>query len=80
MAVDLAATTEQVWRAVSEADEIAKWFAPVVRIGDEPEPHIFLSWGEGMAVEVPIELVEPERRIRHRFGENSATRRRPADC
>lgn len=70
MSIDLAATPEQVWHAISEAEEIAKWFAPEVRITRTPEPRIFVSWGEGMAVEEPIVLFEPGKRIRIRFGEN----------
>jgi uncharacterized protein YndB with AHSA1/START domain len=71
--IELAAPPERVWRAISEAAEIAKWFAPVVRVTEAPERRLFVSWGEGMEMEVPITVVEPPRRLRHRFGENGDT-------
>jgi uncharacterized protein YndB with AHSA1/START domain len=74
MTLELDATPEQVWRAISEADEIAKWFAPEVRLAKGPEPRIFVSWGEGMAVEEPITFFEKEKRLRLRFGQNGDTK------
>ncbi|HEY8075304.1 MAG TPA: SRPBCC domain-containing protein [Labilithrix sp.] len=66
MAIELRVASELVWRAISDASEMAKWLAPEVRITGE---RLFVSWGEGLSIDEPIARVEPGRLLRHRFGE-----------
>lgn len=66
LSIDLPASPDVVYRAISEGDEIAKWFAPRARTD---EKSIFLSWGEGMEIEEPISMREPGRRLKYAFGE-----------
>jgi uncharacterized protein YndB with AHSA1/START domain len=68
MSIELSATPEQVWRAISEGEELSKWFAPEVRVTHQPEPRMFVSWGEGMSVEQPIDIFESPKRMRVRVG------------
>lgn len=43
--IDLKATPEEVFRAVSEPEEIKKWFAPIVRSDKRVGGEFFISWG-----------------------------------
>ena len=44
--VDLKATPEEVFRAVSEPEEIKKWFAPIVRSDKRVGGEFFVSWSD----------------------------------
>jgi uncharacterized protein YndB with AHSA1/START domain len=70
MTVELAARAADVFRAISEGDEIAKWFAPDARVTHGDQPTLFVSWGEGMGAEEPITVFDPPRRLRYRFGDD----------
>jgi uncharacterized protein YndB with AHSA1/START domain len=61
--VRIAATPEQVWKAVSDAGEITKWFAPEARVKPGAGGSVWLSWGPGMEGEAPISIWEPGRRL-----------------
>lgn len=49
-------TPEEVWRLLSEADGITRWFAPEARVSDGK---LWLSYGPGMEGEGTIHLSEP---------------------
>ncbi len=49
-------TPEEVWRLLSEADGITRWFAPEARVKDGK---LWLSYGPGMEGEGKIHLSEP---------------------
>src|SRR5215831_10044196 len=49
----IAATSEEVWRAISEAEQITKWFSPHARVQPGPDGstvgrHDVDSWGPGV--------------------------------
>ena len=46
--VELNASADEVWRALSEAEGLIKWFAPEARVEPGEGGKIFLSWGPGM--------------------------------
>ncbi|MDZ7637747.1 MAG: SRPBCC domain-containing protein [Bryobacterales bacterium] len=46
--VELNASADDVWRALSEAAELIKWFAPEARVEPGEGGKIYLSWGPGM--------------------------------
>jgi uncharacterized protein YndB with AHSA1/START domain len=69
--VDLPATPEQVWEAISEGDKVAQWFAPEVRITPGAGGKIFLSWGPGCEGETPIRIWEPNKRMAWVEGEGT---------
>jgi uncharacterized protein YndB with AHSA1/START domain len=77
LSVELDASPEDVFRAVTEGSEVAKWLAPEAR-STAPEggkrATIWISWGEGMSAEHEIEIFDPPKRVRHPSGKNAETR------
>jgi uncharacterized protein YndB with AHSA1/START domain len=77
LSVELDASPEDVFRAVTNGTELAKWLAPEAR-ATAPEGGkngtIWISWGEGMSVEHEIEIFDAPKRIRHPSGKNSETK------
>jgi len=77
LSVELDASPEDVFRAVTDGTEIAKWLAPEARV-TAPEGgkkgSIWISWGEGMSVEHEIEIFDAPKRIRHPSGKNGETK------
>ena len=76
LSVELDASPEDVFRAVTDGTEIAKWLAPGARV-TAPEGgkkgSIWISWGEGMSVEHEIEIFDAPSRLRHPSGKNRET-------
>jgi uncharacterized protein YndB with AHSA1/START domain len=76
LSVELDASPEDVFRAVTDGTEIAKWLAPEAR-STPPEGgkkgSIWISWGEGMSAEHEIEVYDAPKRMRHPSGKNSET-------
>jgi uncharacterized protein YndB with AHSA1/START domain len=77
LSVELDASPEDVFRAVTEGAEVAKWLAPEARL-TAPEGgkngSIWISWGEGMGVEHEIEIFDAPKRLRHPSGKNGETK------
>jgi uncharacterized protein YndB with AHSA1/START domain len=77
LSVELDASPEDVFRAVTDGTEIAKWLAPEARV-TAPEggkkASIWISWGEGMSVEHEIEIFDAPKRMRHPSGRNGETK------
>lgn len=77
LSVDLDASPEDVFRAVTDGTELAKWLAPEARV-TPPEGatkgRVWVSWGEGMSAEHEIEIFDPPRRMRHPSGQSGATK------
>jgi uncharacterized protein YndB with AHSA1/START domain len=77
LSVELDASPEDVFRAVTDGTELAKWLAPEARV-TAPEGgnngRIWISWGEGMSVEHEIEIYDAPKRIRHPSGKNGETK------
>ena len=62
--VEIAAASDAVWKAISEGEEIRRWFAPEARVTPGVGGAIWLSWGAGVEGEGAIDIWEPERRLR----------------
>jgi uncharacterized protein YndB with AHSA1/START domain len=77
LSVELDASPEDVFRAVTDGTELAKWLAPEAR-GTAPEGgkkgSIWISWGEGMSVEHELEIFDAPKRVRHPSGKNGETK------
>lgn len=77
LSVELDATPEEVFRAITEGPEVAKWLAPEARL-TPPEPgkkgSIWISWGEGMAADHELDVYEAPKRLRHPSGKNGETK------
>jgi uncharacterized protein YndB with AHSA1/START domain len=52
-----------VWKALAEAEGIARWFAPEVKVKPGPGGEVYLAWG-GMGGTSRIEVWDPPRRLR----------------
>ena len=77
LSVELDASPEDVFRAVTTGTEIAKWLAPEARVTapeDGKRGSIWISWGEGMSAEHEIEIFDSPKRIRHPSGKNGETK------
>ena len=77
LSVELDASPEDVFLAVTDGTELAKWLAPEAG-STAPEGgkkgSIWISWGEGMRAEHEIEIYEAPKRVRHPSGKNSETK------
>jgi uncharacterized protein YndB with AHSA1/START domain len=77
LSVELDGSPEEVFRAVADGTELAKWLAPGARVtppDGEKKGTIWISWGEGMSVEHEIEIFDPPKRVRHPSGKNRETK------
>jgi uncharacterized protein YndB with AHSA1/START domain len=77
LSVELDASPEDVFRAVTVGTEIAKWLAPEAR-ATAPEGgkkgSIWISWGEGMSAEHEVDIWDAPKRVRHPSGKNGETK------
>jgi uncharacterized protein YndB with AHSA1/START domain len=62
--IEIDATPEAVWRAITDADELAKWFVEQARVTPGEGGEIWVSWGEGQDGKSRIEVWEPGKRLR----------------
>ena len=59
----IAATPDEVWQALTDAQELTRWFPVEARVVPGVGGSIWLSWGEGAGGEAPITVWEPARRL-----------------
>ena len=64
-------TPEQLWKALTEGDEITRWFCPSAEVTPGDGGSIRWSWGEGIEAEGRIEIWEPEKRLSVRTGDQA---------
>jgi len=57
------APPDVVWRALTDAQELARWFPVEARVEPGVGGSLWLSWGEGASGEAPITAWEPSRRL-----------------
>lgn len=63
--IAIEADADAVWRAVSEGEELQRWFPLLdARVTPGVGGAVWLSWGEGADWESPIEIWEPGRHLR----------------
>ncbi len=62
--ISIDADAGTVWRAVSEGEEIKRWFCSDARVTPGAGGAVWMSFGEGMDWETPIEIWEPGRHLR----------------
>ena len=63
--VEIDAPVEAVWKAISEGEELAKWFALDARVKPGVGGEVWLSW-PGMEGASPISVWEPGKRLQTR--------------
>ena len=59
--VVVAAPADVVWRALTDADELKRWFPIDARVEPGLGGSVWLSWGDGVEGTAPITSWEPER-------------------
>ena len=63
MSLDLDATPDEVWRALTEADELVRWFSTEVQVTPGEGGVMLWSWGQGEEWATRIHAWEPGRRL-----------------
>jgi uncharacterized protein YndB with AHSA1/START domain len=63
--IEIAAPPETVWKAITEGESIASWFAFQAASDPRPGGFIFLSWDGAWESRMTIDAIEPLRRLRH---------------
>jgi uncharacterized protein YndB with AHSA1/START domain len=67
--LEIAAPPEAVWKALTDAEELARWFPLFARVKPGVGGSIWISWGKDWwEDEGPIELWEPNKHLRWRWG------------
>jgi uncharacterized protein YndB with AHSA1/START domain len=61
--IELAAPIDEVWKALTDPQELARWFPLEARVTPGVGGKIFLSWGPGCEGESEIVTWEPSRRL-----------------
>jgi uncharacterized protein YndB with AHSA1/START domain len=64
MALDLDASPDEVWRALTEAEELMRWFSPEARVTPGTGGTMIWSWGHGEDWQTKIDVWEPGRVLR----------------
>ncbi len=62
--LDLDATPEQVWQALTQAEEIVRWFSPAAQVTPGSGGTMLWSWGHGEDWVTRIDAWEPGRSLR----------------
>ena len=62
--IEVAATPAELWKALSTAQGIQSWFAPIARVEPGIGGGITVGWGPGMEFTEPIKVWEPEQHLR----------------
>jgi uncharacterized protein YndB with AHSA1/START domain len=62
--IEIDAPVEAVWRAITEAEEVTRWYVQEARIDPRVGGTYEVSWGEGMDGASEIMAFEPGRRLR----------------
>ncbi len=62
--IEIDAPREAVWRAITEAEEVTRWYVESAEIDARLGGTYRVSWGEGMDGESQIVAFEPERRFK----------------
>jgi uncharacterized protein YndB with AHSA1/START domain len=61
--IEIDAPIESVWKALTDAEELTRWFSEEARVTPVVGGSCWVSWGEGQAGESRIEVWEPGRRL-----------------
>ena len=62
--IDIAAPIERVWKAISDGEELMRWFPPEARSTPGPGGSIYYSWGPEFSSDCKIQVWEPPHHLR----------------
>jgi len=61
--IEVAAPIEEVWKALTDGKELARWYPLESRVTPGPKGKIFISWGPGCEGEAEIVAWQPGQKI-----------------
>ena len=61
--IEIEAPVEDVWKALTEPEEIARWFAPKMSVEPGAGGWVLADWGPGLVWKTAIEVWEPSRHL-----------------
>ncbi len=62
--IEIEATADQVWQALTDADQLTGWYVERAEVEPRAGGKYFISWGEGMDGWGKIDVWEPPHRLR----------------
>ena len=62
--VEIDVPIEEVWKAITDPEAMARWFAPSMSVEPGVGGHVTADWGPGMVWKTVIETWEPNRHLR----------------
>jgi uncharacterized protein YndB with AHSA1/START domain len=63
--IDVNAPVEEIWKAITEAEGIASWFAPIAKVSKPGvDGEVTFAWSEEMSMTSRVDVWEPNRRVR----------------
>ena len=62
--IEISATPAEIWEAITEAEGIARWFAPEAKTETGVGGKVWISWGGGMEFTSTIAKWDPEKHLR----------------
>src|SRR5438477_7285842 len=62
--IEIDAPIEEVWKALTDATEIARWFAPKMSVESGVGGTVIADWGPGIEWKTTIEVWEPNKHLR----------------
>ncbi|HEY6327935.1 MAG TPA: SRPBCC domain-containing protein [Blastocatellia bacterium] len=62
--IEIDTTIDDVWKTLTDADQIARWFAPRMTVEPGVGGSITADWGAGIVWKTDIEIWEPNRHLR----------------
>lgn len=62
--IEIDASAERVWRALTDAEELMRWFPLDAHVEPGPDGSLFMSWKNEFAATVKILLWDPPRQLR----------------
>lgn len=65
LSIEIEASPEAVWRAISEGEELARWFPPEAEVVPGVGGTVTIAWGPGVAGTGLIDIWEENRRLRY---------------
>ena len=63
--IEIDAPPEVVWKAITEAEELVRWFPMEAKVDPGEGGRMWVSWGEGIGYTSRIAIWEPNKRLRN---------------
>jgi len=61
--IETNATPEQVWRAITEPEDVSSWFSPIVKVEPGVGGSMTFGWDDEMQFSSPIHVWEPNQHL-----------------